>query len=292
MIKKEIIVGLLFPGDMGLAIAEVLLKNNFRVITASEGRSQKTADRIKKSEIEDLVSLQKVVDASDIILSVNSPDKSVEIAEQISICLSDHHAKKIFVDLNSNTTESATRIDHICAAKNAVHINGAVLGASKDMEKDSVIVLSGKERKYILDLFDGIFNTKDAGENIESASAYKLLFSLVNKGINAVFFEAMTAAAHYGIVDELMTSLLSYLPGTFKDLEKTTPTYIPHIERRMHEMQGLSNMQKSQGLPSSISSATAETFELVNRSEIFKNAESATVKETFQLFKLLKPNSK
>ena len=75
MIKKEMIVGLLFPGDMGLAVAEVMLKNNFRVITAGEGRSQNTADRIKKSEIEDLVSLQKVVDASDIILSVNSPDK-------------------------------------------------------------------------------------------------------------------------------------------------------------------------------------------------------------------------
>lgn len=290
--KEEMVIGLLFPGDMGLAVAELLLKNNFRVITTTRGRSQKTIDNIKDTAIQDFASLHDVVEASDIILSINSPNKSFEIAEEICNCISDRSKKKIFIDLNSNTPESAIKIDQLFTLKNAIYVNGAVLGASKDMDKDSVIVLSGRERKQIIKFFDGIFNTKDAGEKIESASAYKLLFSLVNKGINAVFFEAMASASHYGIVDELITSLQLYLPGTFEDLEKTTPTYISHIERRIHEMQGLSDMQNSQGLPSSISSAAAKTFEIVNESKIFSNTKAITVLETFQLFKNLKEDNK
>lgn len=286
--KEKMTIGLLFPGDMGLAIAEVLLKNNFRVITTSKGRSQKTIDNIKNTDIEDLTSLQQVVDESDVILSINSPNKSVEIAEKINNCISNSFKNKIFIDLNSNTPESVTKIDQIFSLNNTTFINGAVLGASKDMDKDSVIVLSGKSRKQIIDLFEGIFKTKDAGENIESASAYKLLFSLVNKGINAVFFEVMAAASRYGIVDELNTSLQIYLPGTFEDLKKTTPTYIDNIERRMHEMQGLSEMQQNQGLPNNISSAAAKTFGLITQSEIFKTAKPTSVLETFQLFKNFK----
>ncbi len=78
--KKEITVGLLFPGDMVVAIAEVLLNKNFRVVTASEGRSEKTLSNIQKTAIEDFFSLERVVSESDIILSVKSPNKSVEIA--------------------------------------------------------------------------------------------------------------------------------------------------------------------------------------------------------------------
>lgn len=286
--KKEITIGLLFPGDMGIAIAEVLLSKNFRVVTAGEGRSGKTMANIQNSAVEDLFSLKEVVLHSDIILSVNSPNKSVEIAEEVCRYIAKSKNKPVFADLNSNTPESALILDGLFSSNNIIFINGAVLGSSKDMKKDAVIILSGENRKILTDLFDGIFNTKDAGCKIESASAYKLLFSLVNKGINAVFFEAMAGAAHYGIIDELNSSLQLYLPGTYQDLVKTTPTYAHHIDRRKHEMQGLSAMQKTEDLPNYISSAAAKIFETVSKSGIFQGTEPSDVAETFRLFKHFK----
>lgn len=285
--KEETTIGILYPGDMGVAVAEILLKNNFQIITASEGRSSKTLENIRRAKLKDVLSLQNVVNESDVILSINSPSKSVEIAAEVSRLMKQENLKKVFVDLNSNTPESSVGIYNLFASTNSIFINGAILGASKDIENNAVIIFSGEHRKYIMQLFDGIFNTKDVGEKIESASAYKLLFSLVNKGINAVFFETMIAASHYGIIDELNDSLEKYLPGTYQDLSKTTPTYIDHIERRTHEMEGLVEMQQNNELPSNISSAAAKTFEIVNDSNIFNRAESSNVFEIFQLFKKL-----
>ncbi|WP_312391159.1 DUF1932 domain-containing protein [Chryseobacterium sp.] len=285
MMKAKPVIGLLFPGDMGSAVADVLIKNNFEVITAGEGRSAKTLENIKKSQIKDAGALQNVVEQSDIILSVNSPKSSVEIAEQISHYMLDSERNQIFVDLNSNTPESAKKIEELITLKNGIFINGAIMGVAKSVENDAVIVISGKERVLLKDLFNGLFKLKDAGEKIESASAYKLLFSMVNKGINAVFFEAMMGASRYGIVDEMIESLKDFLPGTYNDLQKTTPTYPDHILRRIDEMQGLSEMQQFDGLSNNISSASAKTFEIINDKGILKNETPKDVKETFLLFK-------
>ncbi len=182
-------------------------------------------------------------------------------------------------------------IDQLFSSDNIIFINGAVLGSSRGIENDAVIILSGQYRKIVIELLEESFNIKDAGEKTESASAYKLLFSLVHKGINTVFFEAMAGAARYGIIDELNNSLKLYLPGTYQDLIKTTPTYIDHISRRMHEMEGLAETQQNEGLPNNITAA-AKTFEMVKSNEIFKGPEPSNVLETFQLFKNFKMNPK
>lgn len=279
------VIGLLFPGDMGLAIGNVLLKNNFEVITAGEGRSAKTMKNIENSQIKDVGSLENVMKECDIILSVNSPQNSIDIAEKVAHCIPDSQKKYWYVDLNSNTPESALKIEKIMQAKNVSFINGAIMGVAKNVGNDAVMVLSGMERGFLTSLFDHIFKIKDAGEKIESASAYKLLFSMVNKGINAVFFEAMMGASHYGILEEMNESLKDFLPGTYLDLQKMTPTYPDHIARRIDEMKGLSEMQQLDNLPNTISLATAKTFEIIDKKGIFKNETPKDVTETFLLFK-------
>lgn len=106
--------------------------------------------------------------------------------------------------------------------------------------------------------------------------------------MNALFFETMTAASHFGILDELNDSLQDFLPGTFQDLMKTTPTYPQHLFRRIDEMKGLSQMLENESLPSVIASGIAKTFETVYQSQIFEGEEPKNVIETFQNFKKLK----
>ncbi|WP_326982668.1 DUF1932 domain-containing protein [Chryseobacterium sp. MYb264] len=283
--KAKSVIGLLFPGDMGLAIGNVLLNNNFEVITAGKGRSAKTLQNIENSQIKDVGSLSFVVEQSDIILSVNSPNSSVHIAEQITELMSDEKRGQIYVDLNSNTPQSVKQIEELIHSKNGIFINGAVMGVAKSVGNDAVMVVSGRERGLLMNVFDGIFKLKDAGEKIESASAYKLLFSMVNKGINAVFFEAMMGASHYGILEEMNESLQVFLPGTYADLQKMTPTYPDHIARRIDEMKGLSEMQELDDLSNHISLATAKTFQIIDQKKIFLNETPKDVKDTFLLFR-------
>ncbi|MBK1896120.1 NAD(P)-dependent oxidoreductase [Chryseobacterium paridis] len=280
-------IAILFPGDMGAQIAKALVKNNYTVITAGEGRSTRTLENIKSIGIDDVGSLQNIAEQADVVLSLTSPEGSLKVAKNIMCCLENTDNRPVYIDLNSNTPEIALTIEKLFSSKNIQFINGAVMGASKDIPDHGTLIVSGEHRKVFLDLFSSVFKIKDAGEKTEAASAYKLLFSMINKGMNALFFETMTAAAHFGILDELNGSLQEFLPGTYQDLMKTTPTYPQHIFRRIDEMKGLTDMLKSENLPSVIASGTAETFERVYKSGIFENENFEGVIETLQSFKKL-----
>lgn len=281
------VIALLFPGDMGTQIAKELIRNNYNVTTAGEGRSQKTLQNIKDSGIIDRGSLQSVVEQTDIILSLSSPEASLELAKNTVSCLKNTNNHPIYIDLNSNTPEIALSIENLFSSINIRFINGAVMGASKDIPDNATLIVSGMYRNLFIDQFSEFFKVKDAGDKTEAASAYKLLFSMVNKGMNALFFETMTAAAHFGILDELNESLKEFLPGTYQDLVKTTPTYPQHIFRRIDEMKGLTEMLKNENLPNMVASGIAGTFERVYESGIFKDEKFEGVIDTLQSFKKL-----
>ncbi|NML69011.1 DUF1932 domain-containing protein [Chryseobacterium sp. RP-3-3] len=285
--KTQPVIAVLFPGDMGTQIAKALIDHNFKVITASEGRSAKTLENIQKSGITDTHYLQDTIEQADVVLSLTSPEGSFKMAERIISCLKATSNRPLYVDLNSNTPALASSIEDLFSAVDVPFVNGAVMGASKDIPDHAVLVVSGIYRHLFINLFAPVFKIKDAGEKTEAASAYKLLFSMVNKGMNALFFETMTAAAHFGILDELNESLQEFLPGTYQDLIKTTPTYPQHIVRRIDEMKGLAEMLESENLPNIIASGTAQTFERVLDSGIFENENPAGVVETLQNFKKL-----
>ncbi|MDQ1803040.1 DUF1932 domain-containing protein [Chryseobacterium sp. PTM-20240506] len=282
------VIAILFPGDMGTQIAKTLIKNKYTVITAGEGRSQVTLQNIKDAGIHDVNTLQNIAEQADIIISLANPEASPKVAENIIGHLKNTDNRPVFIDLNSNTPQIALSIEKMCSKGNIRFVNGAVMGASKDVPDQATFVVSGIWRNLFAEQFGGIFKIKDAGEKTEAASAYKLLFSMVNKGMNALFFETMIAAAHYGILDELNESLQAFLPGTYQDLIKTTPTYPQHISRRIDEMKGLTDMLRSEGLPNTIAAGTAETFERVDESGIFKNEKFDGVTEAFRSFKKLK----
>lgn len=281
------IIALLFPGDMGTQIAKVLIKNNYKVITAGEGRSPRTLQNIKDIGISDVGSLQNSVEQADIIISLTSPEGSLDVAKNTISCLKSTVNRPVYIDLNSNTPEIALAIEKLFSSVGVQFVNGAVMGASKDIPNHATLVVSGIHRNLFINPFSEIFKIKDAGEKTEAASAYKLLFSMVNKGMNALFFETMTAAAHFGILDELNESLQEFLPGTYQDLIKTTPTYPQHIFRRIDEMKGLTEMLKNENLPHIISSGIAETFERVYKAGIFKDEKFDGVIDTLQSFKKL-----
>ncbi|WBV57017.1 DUF1932 domain-containing protein [Chryseobacterium daecheongense] len=282
------VIAILFPGDMGTQISKTLIKNKYTVITAGEGRSQVTLQNIKDAGIHDVNTLQNIAEQADIIISLANPEASPKVAENIIGHLKNTDNRPVFIDLNSNTPQIALAIEKMCSTWNIRFVNGAVMGASKDVPDQATFVVSGIWRNLFAEQFGGIFKIKDAGEKTEAASAYKLLFSMVNKGMNALFFETMIAASHYGILDELNESLQAFLPGTYQDLIKTTPTYPQHISRRIDEMKGLTDMLRSEGLPHTIAAGTAETFERVDESGIFKNEKFDGVTEAFRSFKKLK----
>ena len=82
MSKKTI--GILMPGDMGHGCGKVFLDNNLAVISALDGRSNRTKKLSESAGIENVGSIKNIVNYSDIILSILPPEAALEQAEQVN----------------------------------------------------------------------------------------------------------------------------------------------------------------------------------------------------------------
>ncbi len=191
----------------------------------------------------------------------------------------------VFIDMNSNNPETVSEIQKIITNTKGLFINAAVLGNSNKVATNAKIIVSGTNTKQFIDTIGQVFHVKNVGSDITSASAFKLLFAMVNKSMNGLFFETMIAASHYGFIDELNNELESFLPGTYQDLVKTTPTYPQHIKRRITEMDELVKMLKTENLPFHYALAAQETFEQIDKEKILENKTVHSVRDVFDIFK-------
>ena len=77
-------IAILMPGDMGHGCAKAFRKNNFRVVTCLSQRSIRTKKLAELSGLEDLVTIENVVENSDVILSILPPEFALQQAKKVN----------------------------------------------------------------------------------------------------------------------------------------------------------------------------------------------------------------
>jgi 3-hydroxyisobutyrate dehydrogenase-like beta-hydroxyacid dehydrogenase len=71
-------IGILMPGDMGHGCGKIFLENNFRVVTCHNNRSYRTKKLSDNAGIENVQTIENVVNFSDIILSILPPEAALK----------------------------------------------------------------------------------------------------------------------------------------------------------------------------------------------------------------------
>ena len=94
-------VGILSPGDMGQAIAAVLLQHGLRVVAALGDRSDRTRRLATEAKIEDVGSLKSLVTEADVVLSVLVPAAATESAEQVALAIRAVGKSLLYADCNA-----------------------------------------------------------------------------------------------------------------------------------------------------------------------------------------------
>src|SRR5438132_6222927 len=92
--NRPMIIALLHPGEMGAAVGACLVQH--RVLWVSAGRSAATAARAKASGLEDAKTLERALEAADIVLSVCPPNAATAMAREVAR----RKFRGIFVDCN------------------------------------------------------------------------------------------------------------------------------------------------------------------------------------------------
>ena len=107
---KTLTVGIISPGDMGHAVGKHLINNNVKVISALDDRSNRTKALAKDAKIEDVGSLNSLVEHSDLILSILVPSQAMSFAKKIAKILQQSNKSICFAECNAIAPQTTKNI--------------------------------------------------------------------------------------------------------------------------------------------------------------------------------------
>lgn len=250
MSARQSAVGILYPGELGLVLAQLLIRRGTPVFTTADGRSGATAERAAACGAQLLDSLSDVVRRSDVILSVVVPSAAEEVAGQY--CAAAHLApeRALYVDANSIGPATAAGIGRKVEAAGRSFVDASFNGLAKNVAASGTLFLSGPRAAEVGELFAGLVRVHLLGDEAGRASAMKMLLGGLSKGVCALFTELAILASRLGMLDEMLEAARLTYCGVSAVAERMLPTYERHAVRRLFEMAELESTIRAAGVTS------------------------------------------
>lgn len=280
-------IAILYPGEMGSAIACCLIEKGYHVVTYLEGRSEQTIHNAEKYHLRNIESLPELISVADIVISIVPPHAVIPVAEQHIRAVMETGIKTPFIDMNAKSLETAQVIAVKMDLAQIPFTNACIIGESQRIQETGHIYTSGAKSKLLsVILRDSILETY-LGNQVEKATQLKMCFTGFNKIITASIFEMALAANHYGLFDTLFGEVNTKLPGIMSELGRLIPSYSKHIKRRTEEMEELSKMLSASGTQSYMAEASAKTYAEIVSKEYFKKEKASAADNVWDFLKLL-----
>ena len=269
MSKKTI--GILMPGDMGHGCGKVFLDNDLAVISALDGRSNRTKKLSESAGIENVGSIKNIVNYSDIILSILPPEAALEQAEQVNKVILENKKITTYVDCNAISPKTSQKIDKVISSKFCNFIDAGIIGLNPIVEKGQTrLYVSGPNTDPIKILDNKGFQIKDLGKEIGKASAMKMVYASATKGTFALHAAVLTTAHKLGLSSEYFAELEYSKPDILSAMERMVPRIPLDAARWKGEMYEIANTFSDSGITSKFHEGAADIMSLANRTPIAK----------------------
>lgn len=249
-------VAVVSPGFMGAGLGGALLAGGARVVATVEGRSARTRRLAEQAGLELLPTLDDVIAAADVVLSVTPPAGALAAAEAIAASAATTAGAGVVVaDLNAVSPATMARI---AGALDGVRlVDGSISGPPPSAEPGARIYLSGPDAGVVAALpWAGLVEPVVIGERIGSASALKMCTGSVYKGLTALVTQAMRTAGAYGVLDGVVSDLehngFAQTAGVARSATKA--------RRFVDEMREVADTQAAAGLTPDLFAAIAKVY--------------------------------
>jgi len=258
-------IAILYPGDMGHNVGRVLLEDDFAVVTTLGGRSERTHRLTTDAAITLLPSMAAVVECADVVLSIIPPTAAKTVATDFVTAVQKTNHCPLFVDANAISPMTAQEVGEIITTSGAPYLDACIIGPASNVRGRCTFYISGPPAKTFESQLGKSLRTHILGDRIGQASAFKMTFSGLNKGLAALLYELTAAGAEFGFLDELLHRYKVLLPGVMEALEWLVPTYPMHAARRADEMAELAETLDHFGFSSVMARGTQDTLTAVGR---------------------------
>jgi putative dehydrogenase len=229
-------VAVIAAGGMGSAVGARLSARGARVVTSLAGRSPASAARAAAARITPVSDAE--IAAADFLLSIVPPKEALPLAQRLAPSLSAANEKPVYVECNAVSPQTAERIGAVIAATGCPFVDGGIIGAPPREGYDGpIFYVSGPEAKHALVLNDYGLIVRVMDGPVGAASAIKMCYGGITKGLTAIG-SAMALAAHRaGIGDALRAELDASQPALMGRLTGSVPDMFSKAYRWVAEME-------------------------------------------------------
>jgi len=219
-------VAIIAQGAMGAGIGGRLTERGLRVVTSLAGRSETSAQRAAAAGMVP-VSDQEAARA-DYFLSIVPPSDALSLAEKMAALIAPNNKKPIYVDCNAVSPPTKIKIGSAVMKAGSPFVDVAILGLPPRPGADGpAMIASGPECGQFVPLGEFGLKIRTIDGPVGAASALKMSYAGITKGITAVGSMMLLAAMRAGIEKELRA-----------ELERSHPAFVANFKRAVPDMFG------------------------------------------------------
>jgi len=230
-------IAVIAAGEMGAGIAKRLSERGAQVLTSLRGRGAASAARAAAAGMRDIASDDDIVAQSDFILSVVPPGQAVALAERFQEPLARSARKPVYADCNAVAPRTAERIGTLVAEAGAPYIDGGIIGGPPAAGYSPSIYVSGPLASEARRLVQYGLNIRVIDGGIGAASALKMSYAGITKGVTAIGAALLLGASRAGCAAELKQEMAESQPQLLQRFSRQVPLAFPKAYRWVAEME-------------------------------------------------------
>jgi 3-hydroxyisobutyrate dehydrogenase-like beta-hydroxyacid dehydrogenase len=242
-------VGLLHPGAMGVTIGASCRD---AVIWCSQDRSGATRARAERAGFEETAELGRLVELSEIIVSVCPPSEAVAVADAVATIGFDG----IYVDANAIAPSTARSIGD----RFERFVDGGIIGPPARAAGTTRWYLAGDDAVAIAARWGPPIDVRVIDGGAGAASALKMAYAMWTKISAALLLDVRALARLEGVEDALLAEWAISQPATTSRSESTAQGVAPKAWRFAGEMDEMVVTADDAGLPPGFAEAAAEVY--------------------------------
>ncbi|HEY2986800.1 MAG TPA: DUF1932 domain-containing protein, partial [Candidatus Binatia bacterium] len=280
-------IGILSIGEMGYHWARLLKEHGVEVLTSTRGRSEVTQKRAENAGVKS-VPLARLVADADLIVSIVVPSAAPKIASQVGKALAKAERKNcLYLDANAISPMTADAIGRVLAPAEAGFVDGCIIGSATKLSRASIYV-SGPRAEELRALRDCGLTVEVLGAKIGQASAFKVVYAGLTKGLQGLLTELLLGARKFDLLQEIMRRYEESFPGLVGKVGGSIAALPIHAGRRAEEMAELRETFRHNGLKAVIAPATQKILRQIAALDCGKPSETGgregDLLETLELF--------
>lgn len=236
---------------MGGGVARLLRRGGLRVVTSLAGRGERTRELAAAVGAEDVGDLAAAVREADVLLSILPPRSALDLARAVG-----RDPGPLYVDCNAVSPMTACAIGEVIGPR---FVDAGIIGGP-DAPR---LYASGPHAAELAAL---PLDVRVMDGEIGQASAVKMCYAALTKGLTALLTESMVTADAIGVRGTLEAELADSQPQFLAGARRGLPGMVPKAYRWVAEMEEIAATFAAAGMTPKMLEGAAEVYRFVEAS--------------------------